>query len=81
MLEKKFKLKIFRVMKLTFKIIFSELLLRITLLVGFEYLILVFSFKVPNLTIEVIMKYNQSQTTFCYYLEAFDHENHNFCIP
>ena len=56
---KKFKFNIFKVMKLMFKIIFSQLLLRITFDDRFEDLILIFYIWVPNLTIEVIMKNNQ----------------------
>ena len=57
--KKKFKFKIFKVMKFMFKILFSQLLLCITFDDRFEDLILILCIWVPNLTIEVIMKNNQ----------------------
>ena len=55
--KKEFKLKIFKVMKLTFEIIFSQMLLCITFDDRFWiYLILIFYIWVPNLAIEVLMK-------------------------
>ena len=67
-MKKEFKFKIFKVMELTFKIIFNQLLLRITFDDRFWRSHIDILYWVPNLKIEVIMKNNQFWTTFCYYL-------------
>ena len=79
--KKKFKLKIFKVMKLTFKIILSQLLLRITFHDRFRDRILIFYIWVPNLTIDVIMKNNQFKKNILLLLIGLDQENHGFRIP